>query len=447
MSLKHKSEAYGELFRRYRDSFAYFWQRRHELDGPALKAQEAEFLPAALSLQTKPVSPVGRAVAKLLMAMVLVTIVWAIVGRIDIIVNATGKIIPSTRTKTIASVDVASVRAIYVREGQFVQAGDVLLELDASAFDAERDKATGNQVEAWLQIARAKALIAGIDKGKLPAQSKSADIPEEKWQASLWQLDGQYRDFQAKLQRIEGDIARFSLALPLISQQADDYRELAENHDVPPHAYLEKEQARIELQGQLTDAKNQRAALMAETRKTAFDDLTAGNKIAAEAHQDAYRAASHSQLLKITAPVDGTIQQLTVHTVGGVAPAAQPLMLIVPQDNNVEVDATLENKDIGFVEEGQATEVKIDTFPYTKYGTVTGQVSHVSRDAIEDEKRGLIYAVKITLDKSVIAVDGHDVPLTAGLSVQADIKTGTRRVIEYVLSPILQHGRESLRER
>ncbi len=174
------------------------------------------------------------------------------------------------------------------------------------------------------------------------------------------------------------------------------------------------------------------------------------------------RADSHSRLLKLAAPVDGTVQQLTVHTVGGVVPAAQPLMAIVPVENAVEIESTVENRDIGFLEEGQPAEVKIDAFEYTRYGVVSGRVTHVSRDAIEQEKKdddnkdsdkkesdgkGLVYSVTILLDKSTIAVDGRDAPLTPGLSVNAEIKTGTRRVIEYVLSPLIRHGRESLHER
>jgi hemolysin D len=133
--------------------------------------------------------------------------------------------------------------------------------------------------------------------------------------------------------------------------------------------------------------------------------------------------------------------------VGGVVPAAQPLMLVVPKVDLVEVEAFMENKDIGFVEEGQRAEVKIDAFVYTKYGTASGRVTHVSRDAIQDDKKGLIYSVKVTLDKSSLAVDGKETPLSAGMSVNVEIKTGDRRIIEYVLSPLLQHHRESLHER
>ena len=145
--------------------------------------------------------------------------------------------------------------------------------------------------------------------------------------------------------------------------------------------------------------------------------------------------------------MDGTVQQLTVHTVSGVVPAAQPLMLIVPRQKQIEVEAFMENKDIGFVKEGQPAAVKIDAFEYTKYGTISGRVTHVSRDAIKDEKKGLIYSVKVVLDKASILVEGHDMPLSAGMSANVEIKTGTRRVIEYVLSPLLQHRRESLNER
>ncbi|CAG9932450.1 Membrane fusion protein (MFP) family protein [Candidatus Nitrotoga arctica] len=179
----------------------------------------------------------------------------------------------------------------------------------------------------------------------------------------------------------------------------------------------------------------------------AYDQMTEGNKAAAAYQQDALRSDAHSKLLRLTAPVDGTVQQLDVHTVGGVVSAAKPLMQIVPKETRVEVETFLENKDVGFVQEGHTAEIKIDAFEYTKYGTVTGKVIHVSRDAIADEKKGSIYSTKITLDKATIAVEGKEMPLSAGMSVNLEIKTGERRIIEYVLSPLMRHKRESLNER
>lgn len=447
MRLKHWLEAYADLYRRYKTIFIYHWQHRHQISGKLLTEHEAEFLPAALSLQAKPVSPAARLVAKVLMALVVVLIVWSIVGRIDIIVNASGKIIPSGYTKTIASVDVASVRALYVEEGQQVKAGDMLIQLDTSASDADRNKATGDRAMALLEVARAKALIAAIDNGQPPQFPHINNVPEDKWQAERMHLEGQYRDYIAKLKRIDGDIKHFNETLPLATQRANDFKALLNDHDVSQHAWLEKEQARADLEGQLADAKNQRSALIAETTRTAYDQIAEGSKAAAASQQDAIRSDAHSKLLTLTAPVNGTVQQLDVHTVGGVVSAAKPLMQIVPQNTQIEVEAFLENKDVGFVQEGQAAEVKIDAFEYTKYGTVTGKVTHVSRDAIADDKKGLIYSTEITLDKSTINVEGKEIPLSAGMSANVEIKTGDRRIIEYVLNPLMQHKRESLNER
>lgn len=449
MSFKHKVEAWKELFNRYREVWGHFWAQRHELTLPELKAHEAEFLPAALSIQTQPVSPAGRWVARILMLLILVLFVWSVVGHIDIIVNAQGKIIPGGYTKTISSVEVASVRALNVEEGQAVKAGDVLIELDTRASDSERDKSEGDRQTAWLQAERSRAMLKAIDTSQAPklAKVKPQDLDAQRVQDAQQHLQDQWRDYQAKLTRFEGEISRYSQALPLATQRAKDYAELAKTNDVSQHAWFEKEQARIDLQGQLADAKHQKASLTAETRKTAQDALNDANRIAASSAQDVQKAKVHGELLKLTSPVDGTVQQLTVHTVGGVVPAAQPLMQIVPKQATVEMEAFMDNKDVGFVQAGQEAQVKVDAFEYTKYGTVPAKVSHVSQDAIQDEKKGLIYLVRVVLTQPTIEVDGRLVTLSPGMSGSVEIKTGTRRVIEYVLAPLLQHGRESLRER
>jgi hemolysin D len=447
MSMKHKMEARFFLLAHYWKTFARFWKNRDQLGGNLFKEQEAEFLPAALEIQETPVSPTLRVTAKVLVLLIVFLVGWAVFGRMDIVVNATGEVIPHDRTKTIAAVETASVKALHVVEGQAVKKGDLLIELDASASDAEHDKAESNSTEASLQIARSRAMISAIESRRPPQLPAIAGISKQKLLETQGHLQSQYRDFITKLQRTEGAITRYSEALPLITQQADDYRELSRNHDVPVHAYLEKEQARVDLEGQLTDAKNQRAALIAETKRVAYDGQADADRVLGAAQQDAVRNAAHSKLLRLTSPVDGTVQQLTVFTVGGVVPAAQPLMKIVPREDTIEVEAMLENKDIGFVDEGQGASVKIDAYEYTKYGVIPAKVIHVSRDAIKDEKKGLLYSVILALDKSSISVKGHDMPVTAGMSVRADIKTGSRRVIEYFLSPLLQHKRESLNER
>jgi hemolysin D len=292
-------------------------------------------------------------------------------------------------------------------------------------------------------------MLKAIDTGQAPklTEVKPQDLDAQRMQDAHQHLQDQWRDYQAKLMRLEGEISRYSQALPLATQRAKDYAELAKTNDVSQHTWLEKEQARIDLQGQLAEAKHQKASLTAESRKTAQDALNEANRMAASSAQDVQKATVHGELLRLTSPVDGTVQQLTVHTVGGVVPAAQPLMQIVPKQATVEMEAFMENKDVGFVRAGQEAQVKVDAFEYTKYGTIPAKVSHVSQDAIQDEKKGLIYSVKVVLTQPTIYVEGRLVTLSPGMSGSVEIKTGTRRVIEYVLAPLLQHGRESLRER
>jgi hemolysin D len=141
------------------------------------------------------------------------------------------------------------------------------------------------------------------------------------------------------------------------------------------------------------------------------------------------------------------VQQLAVHTAGGVVTEAQVLMVIVPEGADMNAEVTLENKDIGFVRAGQRAAIKLDTFPYTRYGTVEGEVALVTADAVNDDKRGAIFPATVTMKQKLIDVDGKMVKLAPGMNLVAEIKTGKRRVIEYLLSPIQKAGNESLRER
>lgn len=249
--------------------------------------------------------------------------------------------------------------------------------------------------------------------------------------------------------------------MPIAVQRARDFKELVEKQFISKHGYLEKEQISIEQQADLAtqrarltelaaaleEGRRQRAALIAEARRQALDSLNEAQQKAATYAQELLKAQARGRLMTLTAPVAGTVQQLAVHTVGGVVTPAQPLMAIVPDDHPLEVEAFLENKDIGFVDAGQEAEIKVETFPFTRYGTIPARVIHVSHDAISDEKRGLIYAVRASLGRTAMQVEDKLVDLSAGMAVTVEVKTGRRRVIEYFLSPLMQYGQESLRER
>ncbi len=447
MSLRHRWEAWGELLGRYGQVWTQAWGRRKELTPPDFSADEAEFLPAALSLQATPVSPAARWVARLLIAMVLALLAWSILGQADIVVMAQGKVGTRGQNKTLAALETARVHALHVEEGQRVRAGDLLIELDPRLVDTDRQRAEREQGSARLQIGRADALLAALDASRAPQLAPMPEVDATRWQAAMRHLQDQWRDHSARLARLDGEIQRIGLELPLAEQRAQDYAELLQTRDVSRHAWMEREQARLDLQGQLADLRHQKVMLRTELRKSAQEQRSEAQRQADTAEQQAQQSRTRGELLRLTAPVDGTVQQLAVHTVGGVVPAAQPLMQIVPAESRVVMEAWVENRDIGFVREGQVAQVKIDTFEYTKYGTVPATIEQVSRDAIQDEKRGPVYAVRVSLSRSDIPVDGRTAPITPGMTGSVEIKTGSRRFIEYLLSPLLQHTRESLRER
>jgi hemolysin D len=356
-------------------------------------------------------------------------------------------VITSEETKTIKSVDTAKVRAIHVTEGQKVRAGDTLLELDATPLLAERDKATGDEADARLQVARARAMLAAIDSGRPPRLIPVPAVPDAQLRDTQRHLEGQYADFVAKLAAADAEVRQYTQALPPALERETIYASLLQQNDVSRDAWLEKQQGRIDIESRLADARADRESLVAKTRRDVLDEIVDGETRAANARQDAVHASAQAEWFSLQSPVNGTVQQLSVHTVGGVVQAAEPLLRVVPETAQVEIDASLDNKDVGFVSVGQQANVKTDAFDYTKYGTVPGHVLFISRDAVEGKDGALLYTVRVLLDRSTIVVDGRAVTLTPGMAVNVDIKTGRRRIMEYVLSPLLRHEHESFHER
>ncbi|MBE7421800.1 MAG: HlyD family type I secretion periplasmic adaptor subunit [Zoogloeaceae bacterium] len=475
MSHALKLRAALDLLKHYGAVFSHAWHERKSLDPRPRLPHEAQFLPAALELQETPVHPAPRIVMWLILCFALIALLWAFYGHMDVVATAQGKIVPNDRTKVIQPIETATVKAIRVSDGQTVKTGEVLIELDTTNAAADTTRVTNDLVTAWLHAARAKALLKSIASGKAPAIGPVPDADANRLAQDQRLLDGQYGEYQARLARIDADIAKREAELrstqeivrkleqtvPIARQRAQDFKDLVEKNFISKHGYLEKEQARIEqeadlatqrsrikeLTAALQEGRGQRAELVAETRRMALDSLNEAEQKATTYAQELVKAESRSKLMTLTAPVDGTVQQLAVHTIGGVVTPAQPLMMIVPKDNPIEVEAYVENKDVGFVNAGQEAVVKVETFPFTKYGTIEAKVTHVSSDAIKDEKRGLIFPARVNLVRSTIQVENKTVKLSPGMAVTVEVKTAQRRVIEYFLSPLLQYKDESLRER
>ncbi|MGY4818226.1 HlyD family type I secretion periplasmic adaptor subunit [Pseudomonas chlororaphis subsp. piscium] len=465
------------LLQRYRDAWKQAWRQRKSMDSVQRLPHEAQFLPSALELQDTPVHPAPRIFVWSILGFAVLALLWAFIGKIEVVAVAPGKIVPNGKTKLIQSSETAVVRAIHVSDGQAVKVGELLVELDPTAADADVRRIQNELLAARVDSARGAAMLDAINRQQPPASLIGAIAnanPEQVLSAQRW-LQGQYQEYRSNLELVDAEILQRSAEIqsaqaqvaslrqtvPIATQLAEDYRRLLEQQYVARHEYLEKEQARLDLLRQLSvqqasvlqstaaqaEARRRREGVVAQNRRAMLDLQQEANQKAASLVQELAKARYQETLTSLKAPVDGTVQQLAIHTVGGVVTPAQPLMVIVPADQPVEVEAMLENKDVGFVRAGQPVTVKVETFTFTKYGTVDGEVLSVSNDAIEDEKRGLIYSSRIRLKSDHLLVNGQRVALSPGMSITAEVKTDQRRVIDYFLSPLQQHVDESLRER
>ncbi|MEW6340289.1 MAG: HlyD family type I secretion periplasmic adaptor subunit [Paraburkholderia sp.] len=469
-----RAQALGDLLRRYGAVFRTAWSIRHQLDTQPRLSHERAFLPANLELVETPVHPAPRWTMRIIVLLAILIILIALFGQLDIVAVAKGKLLPDERVKVIQPAITGVVRRILVQDGERVHAGQLLMELDPTQATADADKARSSRVDASLAAERARTLLAAQSAGRPPEMARVDGASPAEQQESQHFADGLYREYQDKLNSAQAEllkreaeldetrqeIAKLVATAPLARQQANQYRSLAADNYVAQTDYLDKEQAALEKEHELAAQQShahelvggiaeQRADIASTTsqfRSTQLDALDKATQQLEQSRNDETKADTRQKLMSLASPVDGTVQQLAIHTVGGVATSAQSLMEIVPIDS-VEVEANIENKDIGFVKTGQVATVKIEAFPYTRYGYLTGKVVAVSNDAVQDKKLGLTFVAHIRLPTNRILANGQWINLTPGMEVTAEIKTGKRSVAHYFFDPVMQTGQESMRER
>jgi hemolysin D len=454
---------------------------------------ELAFLPAALEIVETPPSPIGRAIGASLIAVFVLTLVWSSLGHVDIVATAPGKIIPTGHSKVIQPFETGVVRAIRVSNGQNVNAGDTLIELDPTINEGEINHLSGDLQSAQLDIARLRAALAdtddplaafhppaGADPTRVNVQRQFllAQVTEHK--AKIAALDGQRAQKEAELATISATVDKLEAVIPTIEERVNIRKTLNEfgsrlQYFEVLQQLTESQQERLvqkshskEAQAAVAAIIETRAQTQAEYRRTLFGELTEAERKATGFEADLSKAEQRTKLQRLTAPVSGMVQQLATHTVGGVVTPAESLMVIVPSDSQLEIEAMVSNHDIGFVHAGDEVEIKVDTFDFTRYGLLHGHVLNISSDSIvrdsssdksNDKQTGspgatsepkgqeLTYAARISIDRKRIEVEDKAVNLSPGMAVTAEIKTGSRRIISYLLSPLMKYKQESLRER
>lgn len=458
-----------------------------------IRRREAEiaFLPAALEITETPPSPVGRAIGASIIAIFCVALAWASLGSVDIVATATGKIVPGGRTKLIQPFETGVVRAVHVRDGQTVKAGDALIELDPTMTGADQERQKGDFVGAELEAARLRAALADdpLKAFRPPHSAGPAQIETQRQllineraeqNAKVLSIGRQLSQKEAERATTSASVAKIEATIPVLRERVGIHKTLLDKGLASKVVYLTELQDLVGLEQEVNVQKSRLreadAAIamlketsektVAEYRRGVYDALSKAEQKSASLAQDVIKAEQRTKLQRLTAPVDGVVQQLAVHTIGGVVTPAQVLAVVVPTLAPLEIEATVSNRDIGFVHAGQKVEIKVDTFNFTRYGLLHGEVLSLSSDAITrdrqpapngrtagsastSEPRGqeLEYAARISLDRTDMQVDEKLVKLGPGMAVTVEIKTGSRKIISYLLSPLAKYRRDALRER
>jgi len=440
----------------------------------AVPMDETQFLPAALEIVERPVSPTARRTAWVLLLALLFTGLWLTFGRVDVVASASGRLIPANNVKLIQSAEGGVVRAIHVHDGQRVRAGQLLVELDPTVSTAEVAQARQALETAELNAARARAIISGLDGLGLHFTPPAGVAPEvaanhlalarsQLAQIEAGQSGSAFSREAAQAARNEAliDAARLAETLPLLDQQIEANETLLARGYVSRLRVIEMRRQRLSAArdrdraletarraaAQLRVAASAGLESRAEARGRVLTDLATAEADSIVRREELSKAQQRSRLQRLVSPVDGTITQLAIHTIGGVIEPAHPMMVVVPDNAPLILEARMLNRDAGFVTIGQPVAVKLEAFPFTRFGTIPGRIESISSDAIEDEHLGLVYVARVRLDRMTINRGDAVVRLTPGMAATADVRTGRRSLLSYLMSPIEEARLEAGRER
>jgi len=425
-----------------------------------------EFLPEALEIEATPPSPFGRILLWAVVLLVIAAFLWSYFGKVDEVAVARGKVIPDGMVKVIQPRETGVIRVIHVEEGQKVSKGDLLIELDPTITQAEVESSQRSLIINRYDMARLKAELRGEEiqgSGKdheklLLLQRDLKQAREDEHRAKVASLELIISQKRIALLSAEESIGKLEKTVELVSKQEEALRTLAEKGyaSMMEHLQRQKELVRTEkelneqrklaeqIRDGLKEAEKNLEALKKERARSILGEIIERERAITVLEGEFIKASKRHQLEKLYSPVNGTVHGLAMHTIGGVVTSAQPIVTIVPEGTPLIVEAMAPNKDIGFIHPGQKAELKLDTFPFQKYGTIEAELFYISPDAQEIDKIGLVYKIKLRPQRFTLRVEYKDIPISPGMAVTAEVKTGKRRVIEFFLSPLIKHVDESL---
>lgn len=439
------------------------------------REKETEFLPAILEVTETPPSPTGRLIMWTILFLLVVAIAWAFLGKINEVAVAPGKVIPTGQAKTVQVKNKGIIKEIRVIEGQKVEEGEVLVVLDPTTTSADYDSLKKRAAYYKLDIQRLTAELSGTPF--IPEEDEDLESHDLAAEMALYQ--SRVRDYQTQVQSrqdiIEQKRARllatqatyekYQEGLKIAQEKESRLKALIEESAISEFQLLEQQNQTIEyaknaqaeldsinsIQAEIAEAEQNLANVHASYQKEIMTSLVEAKKEYYALIESIKKADEDSRMATVVAPTSGRVYNLAVHTVGGIVTDAQPLMQIVPDDVQLVFEVYVENKDIGFVKLGMPVEVKVDSFNFQKYGMIEGTVTEIGADSYKDpsdvETYNKFKVIVTSTGKNSIDVMGEDVPLSAGMSVNAEIKIKEKRIVDFFLDPFRKYTSEALRER
>ncbi len=439
----------------------------------------ASFSPGILSVQSKPPHPIPRAILGSLILLFACALIWAAVGRLDIVAVAQGKLIPSTYVKIVQPAEAGLIREILVREGEKVEAGQVLMRMDTTQVDADYHSSRDEYIRARLNLRRTEAELEGTPFLKA---DEDPDAPfrevQLQYQANKRALESAIAEQQAGLERAGKELAlaeetkeKLKKILPLYRKEEAAYLKLSKSGHAGSLEAIQKTRERIEKEEELKAqdqiiAREKAAKLQARRKITQLRSENERrlrseraqiseklNRLEAEIAKQKHRRS----LLELAAPQSGIVKDLATHTAGTVTQPGTILMTLVPLSDDLRAEVWLANQDVGFVRPGQEAKLKLTAFQFQKYGMIEGVVEHVAADSRDSavngrpqngaESQPLMYRTLVGLGSQKLIADKISYDLVPGMQVAAEIKLGERTVFEYLLSPVSKAFHEAGRER
>lgn len=396
------------------------------------KELKYDFMPSLLEIIERPAHKAGTVIILSVFSMLIIAVIWACCSKIDVVVTSSGTIQPVGNINVVKSYSNGTVKSINAVEGQYVNQGDVLIELDTEALDIDV-----NQLNSQKMILESQHEIYTMIKDSKDMSTVKATDYEAELQPYIQSILDSDDTYKNTLDNLEKEKSNADLNHQIAQIQLEEYKSYGSRRQremqelVVQQNALAMEQADIKI----NDTKTQYSAQINSQLSQISSQL---DEI--EANLEKYRLSKEYQ--NITSPVDGYVNSVAVNTLGETVTSAQDMVTIVPVNTPVEMVCYVKNMDIADIEMGMEAEIKLEAYSYNKYGTVKGNVKHISPSSFSSEQLGSVYLVKI---------DITDIPngitLTSGLSGSVEIKTDKRTVMSYFLDPIIKGFGESLKEK